>query len=561
VKQNGKGADLHCFVGCSLDEMLRGLSLTADDLLDDPPKPAEPEGPPRVVARYEYVSRDGDLINTKLRIEPGEDGRSKTFRWESGGNPGVLYNLPAVVEADEVHLCEGEKAADRLMAEGEVATCPPAGWQAGYAEALNGKSVTIWQDHDEAGQRFAEGVFSDLKDVAKPVRIVQSKDTTPKADAFDHLEAGHALADAVQIVPAPGGNLESLAFTGQRLLDLLKRPEPEPIYAGIPVPGHFRLIVAPSFVGKTSAVLWGAAARAAGVAPWLGAPTRPAGRVLLLSIDEAPEQLARRLRGLALYHPAGKLESYAGNLLVVGPDRDVDPTELEALRFTDDGLAVLEDWIRDSKEAASPIVEVSIDAYADMLPIGESENSNEEGTRIGGALERIAVQTGVAITLLHHAGKPRPDRVEGPSDIRFLGRGASALTAKARIITALEEVAGFPHLRRVRTITNLGRAPKDLTLEVCSPEAETPELIYFKMHDPLATYRPRDYIDDDEELSTNSLAWRLTGKEPEKGKQPPGEAKRLAAELRGAWLEEGLVDVRGGRRRAKMVRLRRGAEA
>jgi hypothetical protein len=40
-------------------------------------------------------------------------------------------------------------------------------------------------------------------------------------------------------------------------------------------------------------------ARAAGVSPWDGVPAREAGRVLLYSIDEAPEQVARRMTGLA----------------------------------------------------------------------------------------------------------------------------------------------------------------------------------------------------------------------------------------------------------------------
>ena len=43
----------------------------------------------------------------------------------------------------------------------------------------------------------------------------------------------------------------------------------------------------------------------------------------MLSLDEAPEQIARRMNGLALFHPAGRLADYAGNLVLIGPDREV----------------------------------------------------------------------------------------------------------------------------------------------------------------------------------------------------------------------------------------------
>lgn len=62
---------------------------------------------------YPYCDRDREVVSTKYRFEPGKNGRSKSFSWDNG-NPGVLYNLPEIIEADHVHICEGEKAADRL---------------------------------------------------------------------------------------------------------------------------------------------------------------------------------------------------------------------------------------------------------------------------------------------------------------------------------------------------------------------------------------------------------------------------------------------------------------
>jgi hypothetical protein len=49
------------------------------------------------------------------------------------------------------------------------------------------------------------------------------------------------------------------------------------------------------------------------------------------------------------------------------------------------------------------------------------------------------------------------------------GRGAGALAAKCRVASVLERVATSPHLRRLRTATNLGPAPAPITFEVCPP--------------------------------------------------------------------------------------------
>jgi hypothetical protein len=350
--------------------------------------------------------------------------------------------------------------------------------------------------------------------------------------------------------------LSSVSFSGSRFLDLADRPPPDDLYPGIPVRGHFNLLVAPPMTGKTSLVEWLAMATAAGVAPWEGAPKLGPGRVLMLSPDEAPEQVARRMRGLAVFHPAGRLDRYVDNLEVIGPDREIDPSALDGLRFDEfGGLVSLDHWLEEAEHEGRPFLLVFVDAYADMLPLGESENSNEEATRIGGTLERIAVSRGPGVTVLHHTGKPKADASDELPDVRFLGRGASALAAKARVVASLEQVSGMPHLRRVRTITNLGRPPKPLTLQVAPQDSEPGDLLYFRFHDPLAAHQPHDLIAAGENLTTNALAWRLSGTEPEPKKQPPGDARRLAATLREKWEKEGRIIVTDGPNRSKLIAL------
>ena len=276
--------------------------------------------------------------------------------------------------------------------------------------------------------------------------------------------------------------------------------------------------------------------------------------MLLFSIDEAPEQVARRMRSLSLFHPAGRLEDLVENIDVVGPDREIDPEALDPLHFDARGLAILESWIERATAEGRPFVEIFIDAYADMIPLGETENSNELGTMIGGALERLAVRHGPAIVLLHHTGKPKADAGEDPPDLRYLSRGASSLAAKARVVSSLERVSAMPHLRRIRTITNLSRTPKPLVLAVCGTDSDQEEILYFRPHDPTASYLPTDYLTD-EPISTTAFAWKLSGAEPESGKRPPGEFNRLAAELRDQWLRAGLIVVSDGPRAAKLIAL------
>lgn len=124
---------------------------------------------------------------------------------------------------------------------------------------------------------------------------------------------------------------------------------------------------------------------------------------------------------------------------------------------------------------------------------------------------------------------------------------------------SLERVVGMPHLRRVRTVTNLSRAPRELLLQVCSPESDSEELLFFRPHDPLATHNPGDLLGA-EWITTTALAWALARTAPVQGKRPPGEANDLATRLREEWQRRGLIEVKEGARNAKLMRLREGVQ-
>jgi hypothetical protein len=352
------------------------------------------------------------------------------------------------------------------------------------------------------------------------------------------------------------GAARSDPFSGDSLLELLVRPLQDPVQAGLPTLGNFVLLIAAAFVGKTSLMLWLAMSRARGVAPWDGAPTPIAGPVLIIAPDESAEQLVRRADGLSRVHPAGRLDLYAENLHVLAPDPQLDDRALEALRFDEVGLGRLAARLQQAHDAGRPFLEVFVDAYSDVLPPGVSENDNAEGARIGGALQRLAVKFGCAITVLHHSGKP-PKDAPADLDVTFQSRGASSLAAKARLVFALETVPEMPWCRQIRTKTNLGPTPRTALFEV-SPEGSEGALTYFK---PVAApqpqqLHPRDFLLDGQSITTTALAELLEQRGAGGRRVSGGDAKNLAARLRRDWFKAGLILVEDGPRGAKMITLR-----
>lgn len=337
--------------------------------------------------------------------------------------------------------------------------------------------------------------------------------------------------------------ISSAAFSGTRLRELTSRPPLDPIYPGIPAKGHMNLLIGPSFAGKTTSALWGAMARAAGVAPWNGAPGIPQGRTLFISPDEPVEQVARQILRLSRTHPAGRTFDYFEHITVLGLDVTVSPETLTPLRFDAVGFEIL-------SELASGFDSVVIDAYADMLPPEVSEDSNEDASRIGGRLEALAVANQIPITLIHHVGKVRG----GTEDIdpRDLGRGASALAAKARAISTWEEVPGFTNQRRIRSRTNLTRSPAPLVVEVSEHSTEETSIDFLRPMDPVAAFPINDLLsEEDGWITTSELARRAAGLDDGK---PDGTASALARNLRSVWSGAGLIETRKGKQNSTELR-------
>lgn len=208
---------IHCHAGCTFDAVVAALGLRtngngAGHVTARPSSPAKQPrraAAGRVVATYDYRAADGALLFQKLRYEPKTfkvrrpDGRGG-WAWGLGDVRPVLYRLPELTDPandwQPVHICEGEKDAERVAALGLIATCNHDGaavagarpkWRAEYNGFLSGRVVYILADNDDAGQAHAEAVASALYGTARTVKIVALAGLAKHGDVSDWLDAGH----------------------------------------------------------------------------------------------------------------------------------------------------------------------------------------------------------------------------------------------------------------------------------------------------------------------------------------------------------------------------------
>lgn len=252
VQQGDRGAVLRCHAGCETKDIADALGLRMTELFD---------APLTEVARYRYVSRDGEVQFAKVRYFP------KTFTIESLHNgswkPGLngsaerpLYRLPELLEAIQkglrVYVVNGEKAADRLWEMGLPATCNFEGesvWKPEYGDYLKGAHVMMVADRDETGLKHAAAVQKDLRGKTASLRIVQSRTTGEHDDIVDHLDAGYGLDE---LVPLRG------SYRSVSLSSVMRAGIPKPVLLGsfLYEGGLHSIAGAPDSGKSTLAMFW-----------------------------------------------------------------------------------------------------------------------------------------------------------------------------------------------------------------------------------------------------------------------------------------------------------------
>lgn len=194
---NNDWVNLHCFAGCTEDEILRAVGLSKKDLFIGERKS---DNPPINSIVYNYYDENGELGYQKQRLEYA-DGSKKLFFISPDGTPNIkgkrhlIYNLPEVMKSDMVYFVEGEKCSDCLIKQGLVATTLDSGANTSLGDEwigiFKGKAVIIIPDNDSVGRNYARRIKRKI-----PWAVIKElPELAEKEDIYDWLSKGHSVTE------------------------------------------------------------------------------------------------------------------------------------------------------------------------------------------------------------------------------------------------------------------------------------------------------------------------------------------------------------------------------
>lgn len=440
---------VNCFAGCEPDAIMSALGLAWTDLSE-----RRNGNGSQIVATYPYHDEGGTLLYEVVRLAPKSFRQRRPvgdgWEWNLRGVERTLYRLPEVLAAvaagEPVFITEGEKDADRLVAEGVCATTCSGGagrFTLDMAAHLEGADVTIVADRDDPGREHAaEVAFLVAGAGAASVRVVEA--VTGK-DAADHLAAGHGVEDfapvelaAKEPPPLPGALGRSLVdwpefwATDHSASTWLM----EPLFAE----GRGHAVYAEAKAGKSWVLLAACCALASG-REFLGHRTEPT-PVLYLDYEMTPSDLQDRLEEFG-YGPGDDLSRLHYALLPEIDDLD-DPKGSGGDEVYD--MAV---------ELGARLVVIDTTSQA----VGGEENeANTYRNLYRHTLKRLK-GAGIATVRLDHTGK----------DVTKGMRGSSAKAADVDIVVHLKKADGGKEWHA--THRRIGWYPERTAINVHEDEA------------------------------------------------------------------------------------------
>ena len=414
---------IKCHKDCPIEDFLTPLGLTPPDLFDEPKAKGSALG--QIVKTWTYKRVDGSVVQYVHKYMP-KGFRPELPNGEQKHPPKeerVLLYLPEVRAQAEaggvITLCEGEKDADAAIKAGAVATTMAGGtgmgWQERYTDMLRGaQEVRIVADDDTKGDgmKHARKVAASLARAGIAWRIY-----LPAAgnDLSDHLATGATLNDLIEVrdddeapteeaapdVPDPENTSSEEYFEAavERLLSqLLDTDGLDGIPPLVPLVGDLLAMntiaraVGPSGTFKSFVLLDMAGHVGTGM-KWHGQYVRQ-GLVVYL-VAEGEQGIRKRVRAWEQHHGV-KMDNVLflpRPVQAMGPEWDVLIVALQRLR---------------------PVL-VIVDTQA-RVTLGVEENSNTEMGRIVDRFDRLRIDTGACVAIVHHTGH-----------VGEHGRGASAV--------------------------------------------------------------------------------------------------------------------------------------
>jgi archaellum biogenesis ATPase FlaH len=208
LEQDDGNLYLKCHKGCSFVQIVQTLGLNEGEQNSNVNKTQK-----RIVAEYDYVDENGEVIYQAIRYEP----KNFNFRRpDSNGNwiyniqgvKRIPYKLPELLEAKvnelPVILCEGEADVNNVMEKlGFIATTTPQGansWNNNYAEYFDGLDVIILPDNDISGLKYANDAALSLWGIAKSVKVIKLPNLPDKGDVSNWIDMGGTTEELKKLI-------------------------------------------------------------------------------------------------------------------------------------------------------------------------------------------------------------------------------------------------------------------------------------------------------------------------------------------------------------------------
>ena len=414
----------------------------------------------RIVATFVYDDAAGNVLHRKHRIEPGDDGSGKTFRfdrpngkggWQTGqGADRVPYRLRDLVSAPNglpIFMAEGEAKADKLAGWGFLATSHKDWKSFDFSGYVKGRAVYILPDNDETGGREAAKAKEAVEKAGGTAHLIELPGLPEKGDILNWTGTAEDLRALVDQATAGDDDWPVLDLAA---CAMKKAPARQWVIDGWVPANKATLLAGDGGVGKSLLAQIKATCVAFG-RPFMGLKTNQANAAYLSWEDDADE-LWRRQESICevLGIP---MASLSGRLSLVSYTEEENPFLVTAddsgLRVTPLGRKV-ERLVERHNLGLLILDNASQTACID-------HNKVEEVAPFAHWLSAIAQRHNGAVILLHHTNKAGQD---------YLGSVSYNNQFRSRMLLARPEDCPNPDLRALTNPkANYAQAGGGITLQ------------------------------------------------------------------------------------------------
>lgn len=447
---------LYCHAGCDPEEILEAVGLTMQDLIIKPSAQEDfsniPQWQRNLEACYDYYDDDGEYAYSKLRYTGKkilygfvENGKCD---YRGAGKERFLYNLKdlkeAIAEGTPVYIVEGEKDVDTMRRLGLVATTAGSAgdWKKKFAKYFKGAWVTVLPDNDAQGQKMADRVEKDIKDLCNCYRVITVSEEE-KGDVTDYLQAGHSKEDLLALIEKEpwitGGGKVHREIEGYTAQDLIRTEFPDIFFIvnDLLAVGS-AILAAPAKTGKSWMMLQLAIAAAEG-GYFLGHRVNQC-EVLYFALEDSPRRLKDRLKKQLSGRPAPEGITFI----------------TEAPTIEDGLLAEIEKMVTNNPK----IKLVIIDTLQKVKPpSSKTQTPYEQDYKLLGDITDLARRKDFCFLLIHHLKKSNGFQIDPFEKIL----GSTALQGSTDTMAVMEREKRTED-GAVLHITGRDIQPQDLAL-------------------------------------------------------------------------------------------------